>query len=375
MTGRRRGSRARPERSVRAEAPGRVNLLGEHVDYNDGVVLPFAIGATVEATAGWRDDDHLVVRSAQRDDAVDVDLAALAPGRPGGWAAYAGGAVWALREEGAGLRGLDVAIDGRVPAGAGLSSSAAVECAVTLAVAALAGHEADPLHLARLAQRAENEFVGVPCGLMDQAASMLARAGHVLALDVAARATRDLRFDPAAAGLVVLVIDTRVHHDLADGAYAERRRSCEEAARRLGVASLRAASLADLARLEDPVLRRRVRHVVSEMARVDAAIGRLEAGDLVGLGPLMVASHESLRDDYEVSCAELDTAVEAALAAGALGARMTGGGFGGSAIALCPLDRGAAVESAVRAAAAGAGHPDPEIFPVAPSPGARLLRA
>jgi galactokinase len=357
-------------------APGRVNLIGEHTDYNDGFVLPFALPARTTAAAARRSDGRLTVRSLQRPGEVaDLPVAALRPGSPAGPAAYVAGVVWALRAAGHSVSGLDIIIDGAVPVGSGLSSSAALECCTALAVTALSGIRLPLADLARLAQRAENDFVGVPCGIMDQLASMLARAGHALFVDIRSGAVEHVPFDPAATDLALLVIDTRVHHDLADGGYADRFASCAEAARLLGVTALRdvpVAGLADaLTRLAaTPVLARRVRHVVTENARVLAAVDLLRAGRLDEIGPLLSASHRSLRDDFEVSAPELDTAVAAAVGAGALGARMTGAGFGGSAIALTPTASSAAVARAVTAAARQAGYPAPTVGAAVPSAGA-----
>jgi galactokinase len=357
-------------------APGRVNLIGEHTDYNDGYVLPFALAARTAAAAARRFDGRLTVRSLQRPDtAIDVPVSALRPGTPTGPAAYVAGVVWALRTAGHRVSGLDIVIDGAVPMGSGLSSSAALECATALAVTELNGIRLRPAELALLAQRAENDFVGVPCGIMDQTASMLARAGHALFLDARTGATEQVPFDPAASGLALLVIDTRARHDLADSGYADRFASCAEAASRLGVTALRDVpedALADaVVRLAAfPELARRVRHVVTENARVLAAVGLLRANRLAEIGPLLTASHRSLRDDFEVSAPELDTAVMATLSAGALGARMTGGGFGGSAIALTPVAAVPAATSAAATAAERAGHPSPTIWVAAPSAGA-----
>jgi galactokinase len=357
-------------------APGRVNLIGEHTDYNDGYVLPFALAARTAAAAARRTDGRFTVRSLQwPGSGAEVELAELRPGSLAGPAAYVAGVAWALRAAGHPVEGMDIVVDGAVPVGAGLSSSAALECASALAVAELSRIRLPLADLARLAQRAENEFVGVPCGIMDQMASMVARAGHALFLDTRTGLVEHVPFDVLADGLVLLVIDTHARHDLAESGYADRFASCAEAARLLGVTALRdvpEAGLPDaLARLAAfPVLVRRVRHVVTENARVLATAELLRAGRLTAIGPILTASHESLRDDFEVSVPELDTAVSAALGAGALGARMTGGGFGGSAIALAPADAAAAVAAAAAAAARRAGYPSPTVWPAVPSAGA-----
>ena len=332
--------------------PGRVNLIGEHTDYNDGLVLPFALPWGVDAAVARTDDDIVEVRSRQRpDEPSRVPAADLAPGTPSGWAAYASGVVWAMREAGHDVRGARVMIDTDLPIGAGLSSSAALECSVAIALNDLYDLGLTPQDLAALTQRAENAFVGAPTGGMDQNASLRARAGHALYLDMRSGGARNVPFDLEAAGMRVLIIDTRVKHALVDSEYAQRRRECEEAAAILGLPALRdVEDLNDaLARLDDPVLRRRVTHVVTENHRVNATVGLLRAGALREVGAMLNASHISLRDDFEVSSPELDTAVEAAFAAGARGARMTGGGFGGAAIALVAADAADAVRDAVAA--------------------------
>jgi galactokinase len=356
-------------------APGRVNLIGEHTDYNDGYVLPIALREAVYVAGAARDDGRLRVGSVQAEGVFEAAVADLAPDPDhGGWAAYVAGVAWALAGAGVPVPGADLLVDGRVPLGAGLSSSAALECAVGAALVDLAGASVEPGDLARLAQRAENDFVGAPTGLMDQTAAVLCTAGHALLFDVRTLATRQVPFRPADAGLSLLVIDTGVRHEHAGGEYGDRRRSCEAACAELGVASLRDVDdLAVVEALADDVLRRRARHVVTENARVLAAVAALEAGDWAGLGAAMTASHVSLRDDYEVSCAELDVAVDAALAAGAVGARMTGGGFGGCAVALVPLEVVDAARSALTEGYAAYGWDGPGVRAVEPSAGARRL--
>ncbi|HEY5879609.1 MAG TPA: galactokinase [Nakamurella sp.] len=359
-------------------APGRVNLIGEHTDYNGGLVLPFAIDARATLAAGRTDDGVVRVASAQRPGEVTtVALPDIEPGSPAaaGWPGYLLGALWSLRETGLPITGLDLALDSQVPAGAGLSSSAAVECVTVLAAATLAGRRLEPLQVARIAQRAENDFVGVPCGPMDQTASAAGRDGSVLLFDTRAGTIEHIPFDPAAEGLTVLLVDTRVAHSLADGEYGRRRAACERAAEILGVPQLRDVPIgglpAALEALPDDELRRRVRHVVTEDDRVERTVEKLRTGRTGDIGDLLTASHISLRDDYEVSCVELDVAVTAALAAGALGARMTGGGFGGSVIALVPTDRVDSVGDAVGKAFAERGFTAPVLRRVAPAAGAR----
>lgn len=357
-------------------APGRVNLIGEHTDYNGGYVLPFAIDRRTSVAASRRDDGEISVRSLQRPGDITVaHVEELRPDAEQGWAAYAVGVVWALREAGHDVRGIDVVLDGGVPSGSGLSSSAALECAVALAALDLYGVDLPRAELARIAQHAENDYVGVPCGLMDQMASSVCRADHALFYDVRDDVREHEPFAPDRDGLAILVIDTRAQHQHAGGAYAERRRSCEVAAKELGVAYLRDVPASDLAkaldRLDDDVLRRRTRHVVTEDDRVLRTVELLRAGRLADIGPLLTASHRSLRDDFEVSAPELDTTVEAALDAGALGARMTGGGFGGSAIALIRAGEEEHVSAAVRSAFAARKFTAPEFFSPTASQGVR----
>lgn len=359
-------------------SPGRVNVIGEHTDYNEGFVLPLALPHRVVASAGRNGDERLRVLSRQRRGrTAEVDLRSLRPGAVDGWPAYAAGVVWALREAGHEVGGLDLVVDGDVPAGAGLSSSAALECAVALAMDEAFGLGIDRPALARLAQRAENGFVGVPSGIMDQSASLLCREGHVLFLDTRTLDVEQVPLDLADAGLELLVVDTRAPHRLADGEYASRRRDCERGAAALGVPFLRDVSLKDLAaalsRIDDDITRRRVRHVVTEDARVLEVVGLLRDGRVREIGPLLTASHTSLRDDFEVTVPELDTAVDAALEAGALGARMTGGGFGGCVIALVPADAREAVGESVRRAFAERGFTPPALFVTRAAPGAVRL--
>jgi len=357
-------------------APGRVNLIGEHTDYNDGFVLPFALGSGVAAAAG-RLGDGITIWSRQRPgDPVTTPVDELSPGAVDGWVAYPLGVAWALAQAGYRPGSTTIAIDGDLAVGAGLSSSAALECAVGLALADLHGLSVVRPELVRLASKAENEFAGAPTGIMDQSAVLLCQAGHALLLDCRSGASDDVPLEPGAAGLALLVIDTQIRHALTDGRYAERRRSCEAAALALGVASLRDLpdGPGDLAGLTDPELRRRVRHVVSENHRVLAVADLLRRGDLAAVGPLLTQSHVSLRDDFEVSWPQADVAVETAIAAGAAGARMTGGGFGGAVIALVPVTAVAGVKTALAAAYARRRWAAPSVLPVVPSHGARRLR-
>ncbi|MFB7169443.1 galactokinase [Streptomyces sp. NPDC056254] len=358
-------------------APGRVNLIGEHTDYNDGFALPMALPQTTVLAAGRRDDGLLRLHSAQGDGRVtELAVADLAPGRVSGWARYPAGVVWALRERGLPVGGADVHLDSTVPAGAGLSSSAALECALAVAYDELYALRLPRPELARVAQHAENAFAGVPCGVMDQMASVCCAEGRALYLDSRSLEVRQVPFDLTGHGLRLLVLDTRVAHDLADGAYAALRAGCERAAGLLGLAALRDLSEADLAGALAGLprdLAPLVRHVVTENARVGRAVERLTAGEPEALGPLLTAGHASLRDDYRVSCPEADLAVESAVAAGALGARMTGGGFGGSVIALVPAAAAGSVARAVTAAFAAVGFAPPAVLEAVPSAGARRI--
>jgi len=356
-------------------APGRVNLIGEHTDYNDGFVLPLALEQGVAAAARRVDEPVLRVHSAQLGATVEVPLATIAPGVPAGWAGYVAGVAWALREAGSDVPGLDVVIDGDIPVGAGLSSSAALECAVAVAWNDLGGLGLSLDDLAAAARRAENDVVGAPTGVMDQMASLHGRAGHLVFLDTRSLAVEPVPFDPPSAGLALLVIDSKAPHALVDGEYAERRRSCEQAAEILGVPALRDVTDLDAAldRLDD-LLRRRVRHVVTENARVLQVVAALRAGDDPRtIGPALTASHASMRDDFEITVPEIDTAVTAALDAGAHGARMTGGGFGGCVLALVEADAVEHVVRAVEAAYEAAGFRSPVAFVATAADGARRL--
>jgi galactokinase len=394
-------------------APGRVNIIGEHTDYNDGFVLPFALGEGIVAAASPRRDDVLALRT-RRDPAasVEVPLARLRPGPGGtpakleeireqlpGWARYPAGVACSLLAAGYPVPGASLAIDSCVPDGAGLSSSAALECSVALALTELVTPDSlgawatgvpDPCvaarpdvprpKLAAIARRAENEFAGVPSGIMDQSASLLCRSGHALLLDCQSLESSQVPFRPGRAGVRVLVIDTRAKHELADGEYGSRQAECAEAARRLGVPSLRAiGDVSALHALDDPVLHRRARHVVTDDLRVRQVTSLLRAsggGDfrtLSDVGTLLTQSHASLRDDFQVSWPEADVTVEVAVDAGALGARMTGGGFGGSVLALVPEPDVDQVRVRLRAAFAERGWTEPGFLSAIPSDAAQRM--
>ena len=358
-------------------APGRVNLIGEHTDYNGGLCLPVALPHATYAAAAPRSDETLTVTSRQQADGFSAPVDQLGPGEVHGWAAYVAGVVWAMRASGLPVPGMDILVDSRVPVGAGLSSSAALECATALAGCDAVGVAPDDEmrhRLVAICMRAEREVAGAPTGGMDQTISLLGRAAHALLIDCRDWTTQQVRWDPAGSGVELLVVDTRSHHSLSDGQYASRRLECETAAATLGVETLREVDDLDaLALLADDPMRRRAAHVVSEIGRVTNAVDAIRSGDMPELGRLFNASHASLRDDFEVSCAELDLAVDAARGAGALGARMTGGGFGGSAVALVPGADLARVEQAIAIAFRTRGWAEPGFLSAAPSGGATRL--
>jgi galactokinase len=357
-------------------APGRANLIGEHTDYNDGLVLPFAIEQRVFVAAGRRADRRVHAHSLQapaEEGSWSVDDPEA--GDPAiGWLAYPLGVARALQRVGA-VAGVDLVVDGDVPLGAGLSSSAALGCAVACAMAELSGLELSRIELGLAAQAAENDHVGVPTGVMDQLAALLCEADHALFLDARSLETRQIPFRPEASRCVLLVIDTRSRHALASSGYASRRRECESAAGRLGVAALRDVDLSELESaaiaLDDERLSSRVRHVVTENARVLDCVRLLESGRLRDIGPIVAASHVSLRDDYEVSCRELDLAVDACDRAGALGARMIGGGFGGSVLVVADADAEEEIRFAASSVFARHGLRAPCVMRAVPSAGAR----
>jgi len=357
-------------------APGRVNLIGEHTDYNAGLCLPLALPHATYAAARVREDRTVRISSAQQAEAWTGSLDGLGPGAAGGsggWAAYAAGVLWALGESGLRLGGLDIHVDSTVPSGAGLSSSAALECSVATAVAVLLGVELDDRarhQLIAACVRAELEVAQAPTGGMDQTIAMLAEPGTALLIDFGRDGTRHVPLDLEEAACVLLVTDTRVSHALTDGSYGNRREECRAAADTLDVPSLRLATREAVEALEDPVLRARARHVLTENGRVEALADALLAESWSTVGSLMDASHASMRDDFEISCPELDLAVVTAVDAGALGARMTGGGFGGSSVALVPEERLAQVTEAIDEAFATAGYAAPAQLHAVPSRGA-----
>ncbi len=352
-----------------------MNLIGEHTDYNSGFVLPIAINLRTYVAAAPRNDGVLRGWSLQEAETFEVEVARLTPAGVTGWPAYACGPAWVLAQRGWSLPGADLLVDSQIPLGAGLSSSAAIQTAIGLALSDLAGRPLEGRDLADVAHRSESDFVGVPSGTMDQMISALGRRSTALFLDTKDASYEYIPFDLMAGRRALLVIDTGVKHRLRDGQYAERRRTCEAAAAALGVPSLREATL-EL--LESGVLtevqRRRARHVVTENHRVLEVVAALRAADLRLVGSAFVRSHESLRRDYEVSSPELDLAVESALAAGALGARMTGGGFGGSAITLVEAVDVATLRRHVIGAFDTAGFGKPRVFEVHAEDGATAHR-
>jgi len=365
----------RRQPDVTWSAPGRANLIGEHTDYNDGFVLPFAITKRTAVAAARRDDGIITVGSTFTPGTVTFRAAQIAPGAVDGWAGYPLGVAWALAR----VRdvpddaGADLFIHSDVPAGAGLSSSAALEIAAAGALAAVWGLRLSTAELARAGQRAENEIVGAPTGVMDQYASLLGKPGAAVFLDCRSLLARTVPLPLARAGLTLVLTDTGERHAHASGGYAARRASCERGAALLGVPALRDVGIADLPRAQavlDAETFRRVRHVVTEDARVEATVADLEAGDLAAVGRQLTASHASMRDDYEITTRALDLAVEVALSAGALGARMTGGGFGGSAITLIEAAGVPRLTTALQRAFADAGLDQPRISTVTPGPGA-----
>ncbi|MCT9138109.1 galactokinase [Streptomyces violarus] len=361
-------------------APGRVNLIGEHTDYNDGFVMPFALPHMAVAAVSRREDGVLRLHSADVEGGfAELRVDDLSPESDKNWTAYPAGVVWALREAGHAVTGADIHLSSTVPSGAGLSSSAALEVVVALALNDLFSLGLRGWQLARLCQRAENVYVGAPVGIMDQTASACCEAGHALFLDTRDLSQKQIPFDLAAEGMRLLVVDTQVKHSHSEGEYGKRRAGCEKGAALLGVNALRDVPYDDLdaalSRLGDEEeVRRLVRHIVTENERVERVVSLLESGDDTrAIGPILVEGHASLRDDFRISCPELDLVVDTALASGAVGARMTGGGFGGSAIVLAEEPDVDAITKAVTEAFATAGFTTPRVFEAVPSAGARRL--
>ena len=355
---------------VLAEAPGRVNLIGEHIDYSEGFVLPFAIADRTYAAIARNSDGLVRIASQQRKNRIfTIDISDVKPGSAGDWEKYVLGVIWTLDIS----TGVDILVDGHVPSGAGLSSSAALECSVAVGLNTLFSLGKSLEDLARATQKAENDYVGMPCGIMDQSVSLMGREGSALLLDCRDLSTESVPFDVASQGLELLIIDTQAHHALVDGGYAERRASCESVAAKFAIPSMRNLSMEVLDSRKSEITEVeyiRARHAVTEIARVKDAVAALKASDFTTLGHLINESHISLRDDYTVSCPELDVAVDASLAAGALGSRMVGGGFGGSAIALIKADQIESVKEAIKRSYAEHGFKAPRFFTSLPSAGA-----
>ncbi|MEB4208085.1 galactokinase [Mycobacterium sp. 94-17] len=353
--------------TIRYAAPGRINLIGEHTDYNLGLALPIALPQRTVATFTPADDDAITVLSDRADAPVRIAIG-TAPGEVAGWAAYVAGVVWALRQGGHPVPGGTMSITSDVEMGSGLSSSAALECAALGAITSAAGVRIEPREQARLAQRAENEYVGAPTGLLDQLAAIFGRDNAAVLIDFADLTVTPVAFDPQSAGVALLLIDSGERHSHVGGDYAARRASCERAAADLSAVSLREVQdragrdgAGVLAGVRDPVDARRARHVLTENQRVVDCVAALGDSDYAEAGRIFTASHASMRDDFEITTARIDLIADAAVRAGALGARMTGGGFGGCVIALVPLDRVDAVGAQVRGATADAGFERPSV--------------
>ena len=357
-------------------APGRVNLIGEHTDYNEGFVLPFAINRRTVLALALRDDRHIRVASSFSDGTVEIDLDDLEPDRLDGWSAYPLGVAWALGQHGADLAtvpGFDVYLESTVPVGAGLSSSAAIESAIAIALNDQWNLGLDRQTLAKVGQLAENQAVGAPTGIMDQSASLLGKRDSAVFLDCRSLDAEVIPLGFAEAGLELIIIDTHVSHAHSTGGYADRRASCEEGALAMDVPSLRYLDVEDLPKaktvMSDETFRR-VRHVITENQRVLDTVRTLRESGPAAIGDLLDASHISMRDDFEISVPELDLAVETAQANGAIGARMTGGGFGGAAIALIPSESISRLQVAIDGAFAEHGFGQPVTFTVSAADGA-----
>ena len=359
-------------------APGRVNVIGEHTDYNDGFVLPMAINRRTFVAVSPRDDQRIRVATSFTDKVIEVSLDAIEGSTELDWAAYPLGVAWALQNlAGGSVRGFDAYFHSDVPVGAGLSSSAAIECSLALALNDLFDLGLERKALARACQSGENNIAGAPTGIMDQTASLLGEQDRAVMIDCRDLSIRSINLGFAAAELELLIIDTRVAHRLVDGGYAARRAACEAGAATLGVKALRDVSvdrLPEAKELLDDVTYRRVRHVVTENQRVLDFIDTLDASGPRAVGNLLLESHKSMRDDFEISIDELDTAVDVAIRHGAIGARMTGGGFGGAAIALVPLERASEITLAIKAEFELLGYAEPNIFSVNADAGARRER-
>jgi galactokinase len=364
-----------------AAAPGRVNIIGEHIDYSDGFVLPMALERYTVIAAGDAPDGTAAVYSAATNDDVRIPLGSPKKhATPGHWSNYVAGVLAGCGRRGMRSGGFQAVIESIVPVGGGLSSSAALEVATATLVEAITGQMIDPVEKALLCQKAEHEFAGVPCGIMDQFASVLCRADHLMLLDCRSRNVEHIPLtDP---NVTVLIVNTNVKHELSGGEYAERRGQCESAARKLGVSSLRDARTPQLqARKQhlDPVEFRRARHAVSEIARTVAAANAIKSGNWPDVGKLMYASHDSLKDDYEVSCSELDLLVDVAReigpAGGVIGSRMTGGGFGGCTVSLVETKKVDAVAEQLAKSYKSKTGIEPTVLTSRPGRGAHIVRS
>jgi galactokinase len=355
-------------------APGRVNLIGEHTDYNEGFVLPFAIDRRTYAAVGLRNDQLARIASSFAGEVIEFGISKISKGSVSGWSAYPLGVAWALVQAGATSQGFDLFVESNVPVGAGLSSSAAIECSVALALNDLWGAGLSKNVLAKVGQKAENEIVGAPTGIMDQTASLFGQADHAVFLDCRTLDAKATALALEENGLEIVVMDTRVAHRLTDGGYAARRDSCEKASSLIGVSSLRDVTIEGLdaaKHLLDDVVYKRAKHVVTENERVQQTVKLLAESGPKSIGQLMIDSHSSMRDDFQISITELDVAVDTALSEGAVGARMTGGGFGGAAIALIDSQKVASLTKAVIDKFEQEGFEKPEIFKVIPDDGAK----
>ena len=355
-------------------APGRVNLIGEHTDYNEGFVLPFAIDRRTYAAVGKRSDQLARVASAFSGELVEFEISEIQRDKVSGWSAYPLGVAWSLIQAGAKPQGFDLYVDSNVPVGAGLSSSAAIECSVALALNDLWGSGFSRSVLAKVGQRAENEIVGAPTGIMDQTASLFGELDHAVFLDCRTLDAKAIALSLKENGLEIVVMDSSVAHRLTDGGYASRRQACQDAAEIMGVTSLRDVTLEKLEASKDllgDVVYKRARHVVTENERVTKTVELLSSSGPKSIGHLMNESHVSMRDDFQISITELDVAVETAISQGAVGARLTGGGFGGAAIALIEAGKVASLSAAVLDKFRDQGFEKPEIFTVTADEGAK----
>jgi galactokinase len=357
---------------VQYSAPGRINLIGEHTDYNSGFALPIALPERTAVTFHPDDSDSMVVRSDRETDPVRFSLNTI-PGAVSGWAAYVAGVVWAVQLAGHPVPGGSMSISGGVEMGSGLASSAALECAALGAILSANCRTVDRLEQARIARRAENDYVGAPTGLLDQLAILFAEPQRAQLIDFRDHTTRSVIFDPDAHGFALLLINSHATHRHAGGEYAARRASCESAAAALGVSSLRDVQdggVSVLTAVPGAGDARRARHIITENQRVLDTVAALELSDFHEVGRLLTESHSSMRDDFEITTAHIDLIADAAVQAGALGARMTGGGFGGCVIALVDAAEVDAVEAAVHDAVRRAGYREPTITHTHPGRGA-----